>query len=171
MIKISLILVTLASFVLASGGSGNGETDIVPRTINFLIFAAIMYYILAEPVKNFFAGRSDDIASKLQQVQEKLTLSKQSMSEAEEKVAEAKVLANEILEDSKLESNIISEKISLDSEAELEIISKQNDDLMELDQKNMVRDVVDETLNDLLSDENMPLKKEALSEIILKRVA
>jgi len=170
MIKISLILVTLASFVLASGG-GNGETDIIPRTINFLIFAAIMYYILAEPVKNFFAGRSDDIASKLQQVQEKLTLSKQSMSEAEEKVAEAKVLANEILEDSKLESNIISEKISLDSEAELEIISKQNDDLMELDQKNMVRDVVDETLNDLLSDENMPLKKEALSEIILKRVA
>jgi len=170
MIKISFILVTLASFVLASGG-GNGETDIIPRTINFLIFAAIMYYILAEPVKNFFAGRSDDIASKLQQVQEKLTLSKQSMIEAEEKVADAKILANEILEDSKLESNIISEKISLDSELELEVISKQNDDLMELDQKNMIRNVVDETLNDLLSDENMPLKKEALSEIIQKRVA
>ena len=170
MIKISLILVTLASFVLASGG-GNGETDIIPRTINFLIFAAIMYYILAEPVKNFFAGRSDDIASKLQQVQEKLTSSKQSMIEAEEKVADAKILANEILEDSKLESNIISEKISLDSELELEVISKQNDDLMELDQKNMIRNVVDETLNDLLSDENMPLKKEALSEIIQKRVA
>jgi len=170
MIKISLILVTLASFVLASGG-GNGETDIIPRTINFLIFAAIMYYILAEPVKNFFAGRSDDIASKLQQVQEKLTSSKQSMIEAEEKVADAKILANEILEDSKLESNIISEKISLDSELELEIISKQNDDLMELDQKNMIRNVVDETLNDLLSDDNMPLKKEALNEIIQKRVA
>jgi len=169
MIKISLVLVTLASFVLASSGSEG--TDIIPRTINFLIFVAIMYYILAEPVKNFFSGRSDMIASKLQQVQEKLTLSKQSMSEAEDKVAEAKILANEILEDSKLESNIISEKISLDSEYELEIISKQNDDLMALEQKRMIRYVVDETLNDLLSDENMPLKKEALSEIILKRVA
>jgi len=170
MIKISLILLTLASYSLASGG-GNGETDVIPRTINFLIFAAIMYYILAEPVKNFFTGRSADIASKLQQVQEKLTLSKQAMSEAEAKVAEAKILADEIMEDSKLESNIISEKISKDSELELEIISKQNDDLMELDQKNMVRAVVDEAMNDLLSDENMPLKKEALSEIILKRVA
>jgi len=170
MLKISLVLLSLASFVLASGG-GNGETDIVPRTINFLIFAAIMYYLLADPVKNFFSGRSEEIATKLQQVQEKLTLSKQSMSEAEEKVEEAKRLADEIIEDSKAEATIISEKISADSDAELEIIAKQNDDLMELDQKRMVREVVDEVMNDLLSDENLALKKDALSEIILKKVA
>ncbi len=38
------------------------ETDFWPRVVNFTIFAALLYYLIANPIKSFFKGRSEGIS-------------------------------------------------------------------------------------------------------------
>jgi F-type H+-transporting ATPase subunit b len=40
--------------VLAFASEGSGHTDIIPRTINFIIFVAILWYLVGDKVKRFF---------------------------------------------------------------------------------------------------------------------
>jgi hypothetical protein len=57
--------------VLASGGEaahggGHGisesmKTDFIWRTVNFLVFAAILIKLVSKPAKAFFAKRASDI--------------------------------------------------------------------------------------------------------------
>jgi len=57
-----IIALLLPAILLASGDAGRYEaltgraTDFIPRIFNFLIFAGILYYLLASPIKNFFTG-------------------------------------------------------------------------------------------------------------------
>jgi F-type H+-transporting ATPase subunit b len=57
--KIIVTVLLLSAYLFGSDAGAEGSTDIVQRTINFLIFAGILFYILAEPVKNYFSGRSN----------------------------------------------------------------------------------------------------------------
>lgn len=49
-----IFLLPLCAF---GASNGSGEYDIVPRTINFLIFVAILYYFVANPFKAFYKNR------------------------------------------------------------------------------------------------------------------
>ena len=48
-----------------SHGGGNQLVDLGWRVLNFLIFAAILYFAAAKPIRNFLAGRIDDIKKEL----------------------------------------------------------------------------------------------------------
>ena len=48
---LGLALVPVALFA----NEGAKETDIVQRTVNFIIFAGILWYLLADKIKAFFA--------------------------------------------------------------------------------------------------------------------
>jgi len=65
----------------------------------------------------------------------------------------------------------LSDKILTQCEQELEIIAKQNSALMELDKRKMVRDVVAEVMNDVMNSSNDALGKEAMTDILKKKVA
>ncbi|RLA78484.1 MAG: F0F1 ATP synthase subunit B, partial [Epsilonproteobacteria bacterium] len=64
-----LSLLVLPAVLLASSGNGGEETryflqtgretDFWPRLVNFTIFASLLYYLLANPIKNFFKDRSE----------------------------------------------------------------------------------------------------------------
>ncbi len=66
-----LSLLMVPAILLASGDAESSryfaqtgrETDFLPRVFNFVIFAALLYYLLANPIKNFFKGRSEGIAA------------------------------------------------------------------------------------------------------------
>ena len=62
--KIFILGVFLApvSLFAVSGGT---DYDIVPRTVNFLIFFAILLYFVAKPAKEFYKNRISKIASRL----------------------------------------------------------------------------------------------------------
>ena len=171
MSKIIVTLLLLSAYLFGSDAHAEGSTDIVQRTINFLIFAGILFYILAEPVKNYFSGRSSGIADELGKVQERLRDSKRLKEAAEHKVEEATRFANDLSESSKKENKILSDKILAQCEQELEIIGKQNAALMELDKRKMVREVVSEVMNDVMNSSNDALSKEAMTEILKKKVA
>ncbi len=169
--KIIVTLLMLSAYLFGSDAGAEGSTDIVQRTVNFLIFAGILFYILAEPVKSYFSGRTTGIADELEKVQERLRESKRLKDAAEHKVEEAERFAIELAESSKKENKILSDKILAQCEQDLEIIAKQNGALMELDKRKMVRDVVSEIMNDVMNSSNDALGKEAMTEILKKKVA
>lgn len=171
MSKIIITVLMLGAYLFGSEAGAEGSTDIVQRTVNFLIFAGILYYILAEPVKNYFSGRSAEIADELDKVQERLRESKRLKEAAEHKVEEAVRFANELSETAKKENKVLSDKILAHCEQDLEVIQKQNETLMDFDKRNMVREVVNEVMNDVMNSSNEALGKEAMTEILKKKVA
>ena len=91
--KIALLsLILIPAVVLASSGEAETtryfaqtgrETDYWPRVVNFTIFAALMYYLLAGPLKKFFKDRKEGIASSLREIEEKLQAAKDEKKEAQ----------------------------------------------------------------------------------------
>lgn len=169
--RIIVTVLLLGAYLFGSEAAAEGSTDIVQRTVNFLIFAGILFYILAEPVKSYFSGRSAGIADELEKVQERVRESKRLKEAAEQKVEEASRFASELAETSKKENKILADKIMAQCEQELEIIAKQNAALMELDKRKMVRDVVAEVMEGVMQNSNEALGKEAMSDILKKKVA
>ena len=56
--------------LLASGEAGHGEgnqlADLGWRVVNFVIFAAVLYFAAAKPVRNFLNGRIEGIRTQLE---------------------------------------------------------------------------------------------------------
>lgn len=171
MSRILLLIIMISTYALASSGAEGGGTDIVQRTVNFLLFFGLVWYLVAEPAKNFFAARSQSIADELQKVQDKLKDSVSLKKEALAKISDAEKFAEELVTSSKRENKIINDNIMLQCEADLEIITKQNASLMEFEQRKMVRTVVEDILSEVLSQSSDSFDKEAMANVILKKVA
>lgn len=168
-----IMMAMMAALAFASdhAAAAEVETDIVQRTVNFLIFAGIVYYLIAEPVKAFFTGRTQTIADELEKVQDRLKESKSAKETANAKIDEAKVLAEEIMSSCKKENVIINEKMATQLDFDLNNLQKQQDDIMGLEKRQMVRNLVEEVLSDALTGDASVLDKEAFADIILKKVA
>jgi len=166
-----MALIAGITFASEHAEATGAETDIIQRTVNFLIFAGIVYYLIAEPVKAFFSGRSQGIADELNKVQDRLKESKAAKEAANAKIEEAKVLASEIMTSCKKENEIINDKMASQLEFDLSNLEKQQNDVMDLEKRQMVRNVVEEVLSDALAQDNSGLDKSAFAEIILKKVA
>lgn len=63
----SLSLLAPCAAFASGGGEGHGPSwfDFAWRTVNFLILAGVLYWLLAKKVKTFFAGRREGIRTAL----------------------------------------------------------------------------------------------------------
>lgn len=170
MSRILVLMLMISTYALASNAEHAG-TDIVQRTVNFVLFAALVWYLVAEPAKNYFASRSQGIADELKKVQDKLNETIALKKEALAKISEAEKFAEELAASSKKENKIINDSIMAQCEAELEILSKQANSVKEFEQRKMVRNVVEETLDKVLAQSGDDFDKEAMANVILKKVA
>jgi F-type H+-transporting ATPase subunit b len=161
----------ISTYALASGDAEHAGTDIIQRTVNFALFAGLIWYLIAEPAKNYFAGRSQAIADELQKVQDKLNESISLKKEALAKISEAEKFAEELAVSSKKENKIINDNMMVQCDAELETLAKQSVALKEFEQRRMVRSVVEEILDEVLSQSGDDFNKEAMANVILKKVA
>ncbi len=168
--RVLTLLALSASAMFASGGAEHG-TDIIPRTVNFLIFAAILYYLVAEPVKNFFKNRSATIAASLEEVQQKLKLAKEERQKAQNELEKAKQLASEIGETTKKEIELLKEQIIKQTEQELAALEKSFVENMELERRKRIRQITKEVLEELFEDKSIDLDKEHFVNLIVKKVA
>jgi len=168
-----IMMAIMAGLVLANdhAAAAEVETDIVQRTVNFLIFAGIVYYLIAEPVKEFFTGRTQTIADELEKVQDRLKESKAAKEAANTKIDEAKKLAEEIMSSCKKENVVINDKMASQLEFDLTNLEKQQDDIMGLEKRQMVRTLVEDVLSDALNEDASVLDKSTFADIILKKVA
>ncbi len=171
--KIILFLMLILPVVIFASGENGAEhgTDIIPRTINFVIFAGIIFYLAAKPIKDFFVGRSSSIADQLNSIQEKLKASNKEKEDAKELVVKAKVSAKSIIETTQQEIELQKAKISEDLKAELGNMDKSFDDHCEIEKRKMTREVITEILDVVFEEGNLSLEKDELLNIVMKKVA
>ena len=161
-----LLFILIGTFLFASGA---GETDIVARTINFLIFVAILWYLVVDKIIAFFKERKEKIARNFQEVEERLKTAKEQKEMLKAKLEEAKVKANEIIDDSKKEAGLIYSNIIKETKEEIELYKKHFEEFKEIEIKKAKQEAVKEFLEDVLKD--IHITSQDAAKIVLKKVA
>ena len=173
-------LFIVPAVLLASGGDAESsryfaqtgrETDFFPRAVNFIIFASLLYYLLANPIKNFFKGRTEGIAAQLNEIETKLQAAKDEKKEAQNRLEESEKRAKEIITDAKAEAVILAEKIATANENELAVLDKQFEEKIALEERKSAREAIDEILSDNITNDDIQLDEAKVVEIISKKVA
>ena len=161
----------LPAALFASEAAAEGGTDFVPRLVNFLIFAAILWYFVAEPVRNFFTGRTAEIAGRLEEVQKRLKETKKAKEEAEAEYEAALKMAEEIIEAAKKESKLLAKKLDEQLHAELENMEKLQNEKMEVERRQRIRKTVREVLDELFRSDAIAMDEKKFVHLITKKVA
>ncbi len=167
--RLFVLLLTLTPFALFA--AEGGEYDIVQRTVNFIIFAAIIYYLLADKIKAYFADRTQSIQAELDKVQDTLKESEKKVEDAQKKLEEAKVLAAEIVEGAKADIEKIKAAVAASVEDEIAHLEKSFDNKAQSELRKAKNAVVEEILDELLRDDNLAVSQDELANIVMKKVA
>ncbi len=168
-----ILLLGLALAPVASFASGEGavETDIVERTVNFIIFAGILWYLLADKIKAYFAERSLSIQAELDKVQDTLKASEDKVNEAKKQLEDASKIAAEIVESAKADIDSVKEKVSLAVAADINNLERNLEEMIKVETSKAKKEVVAEILEELLKSDNIKLSQDELVNIVLKKVA
>lgn len=116
-----------ASLGLASGGEaahGGGHgitpekiTDFIWRTVNFLVFAGILIYLVAKPAKEFFAKRASDISESFEDLEAQKAEAEAALKAAQnrlaEMAAEREQLIQQFIAEGEMEKGKIIEKAEM----------------------------------------------------------
>ena len=146
-------------------------TDFGPRVFNFVLLVALLYYLLANPLKKFLKDRTDSIANELAEIEKKREDAKDAKAKAEDELANAKVKATQILEDAKAEIELIKEKIAKQTEQELAIMEKVANEKIDIERRKALREATSSILNDNISTDDIPLDSQKIINIATKGVA
>jgi F-type H+-transporting ATPase subunit b len=160
----------ISTIALASDAE-HAQTDIIQRTVNFLLFVGLVWYLVAEPVQLYFAKRSQSIADEMQKVQDKLKESINLKKEALHKINEAERFAEDLAVSAKKENKILNDNIMAQCEVDLDIIGKHQVSVIDFERRRMIREVVETTLSEILEQSNEEFDKKAMTNVILKKVA
>ena len=156
----------LGIFAVFAFASDISHTDIIPRTINFIIFVAILWYLAGNKIKNFFKQRKENIAKKFTEIENKLKESKLRKEALKAELENAKVKAKEIIENAKMESEIITQKIKAQTEEEIKILQRQFEEFKKLEENKIKKEAVKEFMDKIL--EEVHISSEDAVKFILK---
>lgn len=168
--KIIFTLLSLSAVIFANEHAEQ-TSDIVPRTINFIIFAGLLYYLLADKIKVFFAERQQDVVSQLSKIEEKVRESKRAREAAFAQVEDAKLVASDIIETAKKEAVLLADNITKHGERDLKLLDTNLSEYKVVERNKMVRFVVTETLNETFVASDMVQNQEDLAKSLVKKVA
>ena len=164
-----LSLLFVPAMLFAAGENAN--YDIIERTINFVIFFALVYYFADDAIKNTFKARRDEIANSLAKIQEKLQDSKKAKEKALNQLEDAKRTARDIIETAHKESTIVAQKIEESTKLELENLVRQYNDHIAFEQRKVEKMIVDEILSEFLNKDSIALSKDVLAQSLVKKAA
>ena len=169
--KKSIIIVGLLPIVLFANEGAHEGTDIVARVINFAIFAGILYYLVADKIKAFFTGRTQEIAQKLSSIEKKIEETKKAREEAQKKLEESKEKAAELVEIAKKEAKMQIDKMKATLQSDIEHLHRAYESKKEIAEKKMKQEVVAEVIDELFGEKGIKLTEAELVKIINKKVA
>ncbi len=144
------------------------DTDFIPRVINFVIFAGILWYLLADKVKTFYANRSQSIADSFAEVENKLRESKSQKEALKAELKEANKKAEEIITTAKKEAELIKSKVIENAKAEIAMLHRQFEEQKAYEESKMKKEVVEAYLKNLVKD--IHLSSEEVANIVTKKV-
>ncbi|WP_292654434.1 F0F1 ATP synthase subunit B [Nitratifractor sp.] len=179
LLTLSAALVVPAFMLVAGEAEGASHyasiagrsTDFVPRVFNFLIFAALIYYLVADPIRNFFRERREKIASQLNEIEERLQKAKEAKKAAEQKLAESEKKAQEILEDAQKEAELLAKRYREMGSRELAALEQQFKERMETEERKMQRETIVALLDENIDPADIPLTGSQIIDTLAKKVA
>lgn len=169
--KLIITLLAITPIFLFANEEAKEGTDIVARVINFSIFAAILYYLIAGKIKDFFTGRTKEIADKLSSVQERVQETKELKQSASKKLEDSQKEAKEIVELAKKEAELQIEKLKENFTGDIDNLVKSYESKKEVLEKKMSSSVVDGVVEELFGKDGFTLESDDLINIINKKVA
>jgi len=155
----------------AEEAAKEGGTDILRRLVNFAIFAAILYYLVADKIKAFFTNRTKEIAKQLSSLQEKVEETKELKQKAMQKLKDAEEEAKELIELAKKEAELQIQKLENSIADEIKYMQKSYESKKELLEKKMTSEVVENIIEKIFSKDGVKITEEELVNIITKKVA
>lgn len=167
--KLIICLIFLPLFAFANEGAK--DFDIIPRAINFVIFVAILVYLLAKPLKNAFAKRSEDIAKRLDNIAQKLKETKDKRNIAMDNVKNAEISAKDIIETTHKEVANIRKKIDDNLQNEIENLVKSYEIQKDFEKRKMIKQRVLHLIDEMFDGKNFKLDQDDLINVVLKKVS
>jgi len=130
-VTLALLMVILtASLALASGDGGHADggallKDFIWRALNFLIMAGILVFFVSKPAKNALKGRTESIASNLEEAQKAREEAEAKFAEYDEKLSKAEAEIEQIAADLKKEGELERDKIIAAAKEQAEKIKQE----------------------------------------------
>lgn len=182
LLVLGLSLIT-ASVALAAGGeaahgiSPAKISDFIWRTVNFLVFAGILIYLTAKPIKAFFAQRSSDISTSFEELEAQKIAAEEALEAALARLAkvgdEREQLMAQFLAEGEAEKAKIIEKAEMVAArikemAELSIAQETKKAAQEL--KKEVAEQATQMAEELIKKQITPTDQQKLVEEYLQKV-
>lgn len=169
---------TLLCFVLCGVAHASGathamdisKTDIIERLINFIIFVALMWYLVADKLKSMLQERSHGIAQKLSQTQTKVRESREKKEKAQQRLQEAREQAKDILDTAKKEAHISVLNIEEKTKEQIANLMRSNEEAMEFQEKVMQKQLVAEILQEIFTSHTLNIEARDYVGILEKKV-
>ncbi len=162
---------------LASGLTDASWTDLKFRTVNFLLFAAILVWLLRKPIIAFYATRKKNIVQELEDMQAAKVNAEQRLAEVEMRIAHLNEEGQTILEEYRKQGESIQASIIARAEEAARQITDQAQFTVENEAKmaaeNLrfaVADMVVEATEQVLKAQLGPEEHEKLIDKYLNKV-
>jgi F-type H+-transporting ATPase subunit b len=177
--SLALVGVALASEPGHGGISPAKITDFTWRSVNFLVFASLMIYLLVKKVnvKAFFTKRSEDIAQSLEDLEAKKAAAAAALKEAEARLAEVAKEREEIIKmyvaEGEMEKSKILDKANVVAERIKEMAALSIQQEMRKATQSLREEVADlsaQMATDLIKEKATFADQQGLVEEYLKKV-
>jgi len=169
--KIITLLVVIPLLTPLFGSEGV-EYDIGPRVFNFVIFVAILYYLVFDKLVAFLRGRTKDIDDKFKAGEIELEALKIEKNSSQDKIEEANKKSKEIIEDAKKTSESLVKNIENSINDKIKNVEHTYEQRAEFDNKKAASLAVEDVLTSVVFKPALDeLSQESIMEIIKKKVA
>ncbi|WQY79448.1 F0F1 ATP synthase subunit B [Helicobacter pylori] len=169
LIKMVLGFLILLSPLCATG-LDISQTDIIERSLNFLLFAGILWYFLAKKLRSFLRSKSLEISKRLEEIQAQLKVSKENKKKLLKELEQAKEKAELIISDANKEAYTITQKYELQTKMDVENLIKNSKALMDLEVKKIKRELVESVFKDLRESKKVSFNVQDCVNILKQRL-
>lgn len=147
------------------------DTDIVARTVNFIIFATIMYVLINKPLKSFLQSRQNGISEEFTDYEDRYTLLKRQFQKAKDKYNGISTKSQEILKQAHEEAKEIEQIKLKELEQTLVNMKKSSKNYLINKQLLIKQEIVDNVINDIFKSDELKLSSSDLINIVEKKVS
>ncbi|MCQ2700081.1 F0F1 ATP synthase subunit B [Helicobacter pylori] len=155
---------------LCATGLDISQTDIIERSLNFLLFAGILWYFLAKKLRSFLRSKSLEISKRLEEIQAQLKVSKENKKKLLKELEQAKEKAELIISDANKEAYTITQKYELQTKMDVENLIKNSKALMDLEVKKIKRELVESVFKVLRESKKVSFNVQDCVNILKQRL-
>jgi F-type H+-transporting ATPase subunit b len=173
----------LTGVAVASEAGGHGGIspekiqDLLWRTVNFVVFAAILIKLVAKPAKKFFGQRSQDVATTLEELAAKQAAAEAAVKAAETRLHEVAKEREKIIQQFMAEGELEKSKILDKAELVAQRIKEMATFTIEQETKKAAQNLKEEVVGlatqlatDMITEKATYADQQGLVEEYLKKV-